>query len=73
MAVINPLMHPPQDVHAILGLFEGEISINERETKGGFEKFLKIRKLYNQRYIEDELVLRKENLEDTREDRARGQ
>ncbi len=73
LAVINPLMHPPQDVHAILGLFEGEISINERESKRGFEKFLKIRKLYNQRYIEDELVLRKESLEDTREDRARGQ
>ncbi len=69
LAVINPLMHPPQDVHAILGLFEGEISINERETKRGFEKFLKIRKLYNQKYIEDELVLRKESLEIPREDK----
>jgi len=70
LAVVNPLMHPPQDVHAILGLFEGEISINERETKRGFEKFLKIRKLYNQRYIEDELVLRKESLENAREDKT---
>ncbi len=63
LALINPLMHPPQDVQAILGLFEGEISINEKETEKGFEKFLKIRKMYNQRYLETELTLRKDRLE----------
>ena len=63
LAVINPLMHPPEQVHAILGLFEGEISIYEKETKKGLEKFLKVKKMYNQRYVESELLLRKERLE----------
>ncbi|MEJ2281769.1 MAG: ATPase domain-containing protein, partial [Candidatus Bathyarchaeota archaeon] len=30
LAVMNPLMHSPQDVHAILGLFDGEISLEDR-------------------------------------------
>ncbi len=63
LAVMNPQMHSPQEVHAILGLFEGEINIYEKETRKGLEKFLTIRKMYNQKYIESELPLRKERLE----------
>jgi len=63
LAVMNPQMHSPQEVHAILGLFEGEINIYEKETEKGLEKFLKIRKMYNQRYLESKLPLRKERLE----------
>jgi len=62
LAVMNPHMHSPQEVHAMLGLFEGEINIYERETEKGFEKFLKIRKMYNQRYLESKLPLRREKL-----------
>ena len=62
LAVMNPYMHPPQDVHAILSLFEGEISIFEKETKRGMEKFLKVKKMYNQRYLEDRLPIRKHKL-----------
>jgi len=57
LAVMNPQMHSPQEVHAILGLFEGEISIYEKETQKGLEKFLKIKKMLNQRYLESELPL----------------
>lgn len=56
LAVMNPQMHPPEEVQAILGLFEGEINIYEKETKKGLEKFLKIKKMYNQRYLESELA-----------------
>lgn len=63
LAVMNPQMHPPEEIHAILGLFEGEISIYEKETEKGLERFLKIRKMYNQKYLESELPLRKERLE----------
>jgi predicted transcriptional regulator/KaiC/GvpD/RAD55 family RecA-like ATPase len=63
LAVMNPQMHSPQEVHAILGLFEGEINIYEKESEKGLEKFLKIRKMYNQRYLESRLRLRKEKLE----------
>jgi CBS domain-containing protein len=59
LAVIDPMMHPRQEVRAILGLFDGEISIYEKETEKGSERFLKIRKMSNQKYLEDELSLKK--------------
>jgi len=62
LAVMNPQMHSSQEVHAILGLFDGEINIYEKESEKGLEKFLKIKKMYNQRYLESELPLRKERL-----------
>jgi hypothetical protein len=36
-----------------LGLFEGEIRISKKETDIGLEKTLRVRKLYNQRYLEN--------------------
>jgi len=62
LAVMNPQMHSPQEVHAILDLFEGEINIHEKETEKGLQKCLKIKKMYNQKYLESELHLRKERL-----------
>ena len=62
LAVMNPQMHSPQEVHAILGLFEGEINIYEKESERGLEKFLKIKKMHNQRYLESKMPLRKEKL-----------
>jgi KaiC/GvpD/RAD55 family RecA-like ATPase/tetratricopeptide (TPR) repeat protein len=63
LAVINPDMHPKEMVQAILGLFEGEIRISERETAKGIEKVLRIRRLYNQKYLDNELILNVEKLE----------
>jgi KaiC/GvpD/RAD55 family RecA-like ATPase len=63
LAVINPHMHPQEEVQAVLGLFEGEIRITERETERGPEKILRIRKLHNQRYVDTEFILTKEKLE----------
>jgi hypothetical protein len=57
LAVLNPRMHPEEEVQAILGLFEGEIWISERETVKGTEKVLRIRRLLNQKYLESELSL----------------
>jgi uncharacterized repeat protein (TIGR01451 family) len=63
LAMVNPDMHPLEEVQAILGLFEGEIRIVEKETEKGLEKALRIRKLYNQKYMENEIVLTRERLE----------
>jgi predicted transcriptional regulator/KaiC/GvpD/RAD55 family RecA-like ATPase len=63
LAVINPQMHPSEEVQAVLDLFEGEINIYEKELETRSEKFLKIKKMSNQRYLENELPLRKERLE----------
>ena len=62
LALMNPQMHPSQEVQAILGLFEGEINIYEKETTKGLKRCLRIKKMYNQRYLESELTLRKEKM-----------
>ena len=62
LAVINPHMHSQEEVQAILGLFEGEIRIYEKETEKGLEKTLRIRKLYNQKYLDSDLILTREKL-----------
>ena len=60
LAVFNPQMHTQEEVQAILGLFEGEISLSQRETPKGIDKVLRIKKLYNQKYLENELTLTRE-------------
>ena len=52
LGVMNPFMHTNEEVQAILDLFEGEIDIYEKETEGGFAKYLKVRKMYDQDYLE---------------------
>ncbi len=62
LAIVNPRMHSPEELEAIVGLFEGEIRITERETEQGIEQYLRVRKLYNQQYVENEIVVSKEEL-----------
>ena len=63
LAVMNPQMHTPQEVQAILGLFEGEINIYEKETKKGLRKHLRIKKMFGQRYLESEMPLVRDRLQ----------
>jgi KaiC/GvpD/RAD55 family RecA-like ATPase len=60
LAVIDPSMHPSEELQAILGLFEGNISIYEKETEEGLGRYLKIRKMSNHNYLKNELFLEKE-------------
>ncbi len=60
LAVFNPQMHTQEEAQAILGLFEGEISLSQKETPTGTDKVLRIKKLYNQKYLENELTLKRE-------------
>jgi len=64
LAVMDPGMHPQQEVRAILDLFEGEMNINEKKTKKGFKRYLMIKKMHAQRYLENELLLKKEELQE---------
>jgi tetratricopeptide (TPR) repeat protein len=59
LAVVDPQMHPPEELHAILGLFDGEINIYEK----GAEQFLRIKRMSNQKYLDDELPLKKGELD----------
>ena len=62
LGVIDPQMHPAEESRAIISLFDGEIAISEKETVKGLEKILRVRKLVNQKYFEDEITLTKEKL-----------
>jgi hypothetical protein len=61
LAVINPNMHSPEELHAMLDLFECEIAIYEK-TKEDLTKYLRIKKMYSHRYLESELALKKTRL-----------
>jgi hypothetical protein len=60
LAVLDPQMHPAEETQAVLGLFEGEINIYEKETPGGTARFLKIKRLASQKYLKDERLLTEE-------------
>lgn len=62
LAVINPYMHAQEEVQALIGLFDGEIYVSEKETKDGLVQTLRIRRLFNSKYLENTLVLNKEGL-----------
>jgi len=57
LAVIDPQMHAPEELHAILGVFDGEINVYERETEKGSRRFLKIKKMTNQKHLENDMPL----------------
>jgi YVTN family beta-propeller protein len=59
LAVIDPQMHPREDLFQILSVFEGEIDIEEKQLKKR-EWFLKIRRMSNQEYIRGETLLTEE-------------
>jgi serine/threonine-protein kinase len=59
LAIMNPQMHPSQEFQAILDLFDGEVSIFEKQTEKGSERYLKIMRMSNQEYMEDEVILKK--------------
>ena len=60
LGVIDPRMHPPEEAQAILSLFEGEISIVEKETPQGTKQTLRVKRLSNQKFIDNELAISKE-------------
>jgi KaiC/GvpD/RAD55 family RecA-like ATPase len=61
LAVIDPRIHPSEELYAILGLFDGEISLHEKQTDKGTGKYLKINRMNKQEYLESELPLKRED------------
>ena len=42
---------------ALLGLFDGEIDIRETETVKEFKRYLKVKRMSNQKYLKNEILL----------------
>lgn len=63
LAVMNPHMHSSQEVQAILDLFQGEIQMYRRKTEKGLKRFLRIEKMHNQEYSEEELSIKKDRIQ----------
>ena len=61
LAVMNPHMHSSEELHAVLDLFEGEINVYEK-AEADRAKFVRITKMYDKRYLDSELPLRKSRL-----------
>jgi KaiC/GvpD/RAD55 family RecA-like ATPase len=59
LAVMNPQMHPSQEFQAILDLFDGEINVYEKETEKGSGRYLKVKRMSDQKYLENEILLAK--------------
>ena len=57
LAIMDPGMHPDDQSNAILNLFDGEISLYQKEDPFECKKFVRIRKLNNQDYIKNPICL----------------
>jgi len=57
MVLMNPQMHPPDQIAAVLDLFDGEISLLQTEEPLECRKSLRVRKLRNQDYIKNPICL----------------
>jgi tetratricopeptide (TPR) repeat protein/KaiC/GvpD/RAD55 family RecA-like ATPase len=60
LAIIDPQMHSSEQLHAVLGLFDGEINIREAETDKGLTRFLRVKRMSNQKYMKDETIIAEE-------------
>ncbi len=63
LAVVDPQVHPSEELYAIIGLFDGEISVFEKQGEKGRRKYLRINRMNTQKYLKDELPLRGEEPE----------
>lgn len=62
LAVLNPFMHPKEESHAIVDLFDGHIEMIENEADDS-PMSLRMRKLFNQRYMSKKVSISKEDFE----------
>jgi predicted ATPase/KaiC/GvpD/RAD55 family RecA-like ATPase len=54
LSIIDPQVHPSEELYAILGIFDGEINIRQIETDNGSATFLKIKRMRHREYSKNE-------------------
>jgi hypothetical protein len=58
LGVINPLMHPSEQLHAVVESFNGEIAIVDPPPGENASKVLKVKRMNNQMFSKDEMFLK---------------
>ncbi|MBS7629397.1 hypothetical protein KEJ23_05445, partial [Candidatus Bathyarchaeota archaeon] len=59
IATINSKMHPKEELEALLDIFDGQIDIWEEEIESGFQKRMRIKRMYHVNYIDETLSIAK--------------
>jgi hypothetical protein len=62
IATLNPLATTKEEAQSIIDFFDGVIEIFEKPLMERSRRFLMIRKMYGQRYSEDEVLMDKDKL-----------
>jgi KaiC/GvpD/RAD55 family RecA-like ATPase len=62
LATLNPLISSVQESQTVIDLFDGVIEIYEKKSHGRSRKFLIVKKMYEKKYMEAELLLDKDKL-----------
>ena len=62
LAILDPYISPKEEAQTVIGLFDGVISIHEKEISERSRRFLVIKKMHGRLYSENELMLEKEKL-----------
>ena len=57
LAVLNPYMHPNEEVQAVVDLFDGNLELVEKDIEGQLQKFLRIKWVHGLDVAENELSL----------------
>ena len=60
LATLNPQIHTPSDIQAILEMFDGHVELSEREIEGNMKRVLHIRKMFQWSFLDTEAVLDRE-------------
>ena len=61
VAVMDPRIHPSEELYAILGLFDGEIILQEKETEQGTRRYLKVTRMGDQEHLDSELPMKRKD------------
>jgi KaiC/GvpD/RAD55 family RecA-like ATPase/tetratricopeptide (TPR) repeat protein len=57
LVVLNPKMHPADQVNAVLDLLDGEINLYETQDQKDFKKYIQVKKLRNLDYMTNPIFL----------------
>ena len=62
ISTLDPEMHSKDEARTIIDLFDGHIEISEKKVNDELRKVLTVKRLYNKKYLERDLSLRRENM-----------